>query len=67
MGEDREESWDDREYWNCPVHVYLEKPLGKQSVVAVDGEEALPLYAPQWEIEHNRRVDELNRRRESAD
>jgi hypothetical protein len=65
--EDRDESWDDREYWDCPVHVYLEKPLGARTVIAVDGNEALPLYAPRWEIEHNRRVEQENRRRRLAD
>jgi hypothetical protein len=65
--EDRDESWDDREYWDCPVHVYLEKPLADRTVIAVDGDEGLPLYAPRWEIEHNRRVERENRRRRSAD
>jgi hypothetical protein len=73
--EDRDESWDDRECWDCPVHVYLEKPLGARTVIAVrartviavDGNEALPLYAPRWEIEHNRRVERENRRRRLAD
>jgi hypothetical protein len=46
--EDRDESWDDREYWNCPVHVYLEKPLGDRSVIKADDEEALPLFVPDW-------------------
>lgn len=46
--EDRDESWEDREYWDCPVHVYLEKPLGDRPVINVDGEEALPLFVPDW-------------------
>jgi hypothetical protein len=35
--QDREESWGDGEYWDCPVHVYLEKPLGARTVIAVEG------------------------------
>lgn len=54
--EDRDESWDDREGWDRPVHTYLDKPLGNRSVIDVDTRKPLPLHAPRWEIEHNRRV-----------
>lgn len=61
------ENWDDhlgdRDYLDCPVHVYLDKPLGGRTVIWVDNEQPLPLYEPQWEIEHNRRVERENRQR----
>jgi hypothetical protein len=53
--EDDDDS-EDGEYLNCPVHVYLEAPLNGRTVVAVDMDRPLPLYAPKWEIEHNERV-----------
>jgi hypothetical protein len=61
--EDRDEYWDDRgcEYWDCPTHAYLDKPLGGRTVIDVDDEKPLPLYSPQWEIEHNRRVQREQR------
>lgn len=45
------------EYINSPVHVYLAEPLNGRAVIAVDTGRPLPLYAPQWEIEHNQRVE----------
>ena len=41
---------------DCPVHAYLDQPLGDREVIDVDTQKPLPLYAPRWEIEHNRRV-----------
>jgi hypothetical protein len=46
--EDREDSWEDREYWDCPVHVDLERPLGDRPVITADHGEALPLFVPNW-------------------
>jgi hypothetical protein len=46
-----EESDDDEqkdEYLNCPVHVYLEKPLNGRAVIDVDTDRALPLFVPNW-------------------
>jgi hypothetical protein len=68
--EDCDESWDSRASMDCPVHVYLDEPLGNRTVIDVDSHRPLPLYAPQWEIEHNRRVQEeldAARRRESSE
>lgn len=46
---DSTEHLNDRDYVNCPVHVYLETPLDGRSVVAVDGDEQpLPLFTPSW-------------------
>jgi hypothetical protein len=59
--EDSAEHSKDRDYVDCPVHVYLDKALNGRTVIAVDGDEELPLYAPRWEIEHNRRVRQQNR------
>ena len=44
--EDCEHEPDDREYWDCPVHVYLEQPLNGRAVIDADSEEPLPLYVP---------------------
>jgi hypothetical protein len=38
----------DREYINCPVHVYLDKPLDGRTVVDFQSNEELPLYVPNW-------------------
>ena len=54
--EDSDKPLVDREALNCPVHVYLDAPLSGRAVIAVDGERALPLYEPRWEVEHNQRV-----------
>lgn len=54
--EDSDEPLVDREALDCPVHVYLEAPLASRTVIAVDIERPLPLYAPRWEVEHNQRV-----------
>jgi hypothetical protein len=61
--EDSSEHFADRDYLDCPVHVYLDRPLTGRAVICVDDEQPLPLYEPQWEIEHNRRVAQENRAR----
>ena len=33
---------------NCPVHVYLDRPLGGRQVVDVETGAALPLFVPSW-------------------
>lgn len=45
---DSEDHWNDREYMDCPVHVYLEKPLDGRKVIWVDDEVELPLFVPDW-------------------
>jgi hypothetical protein len=47
--EESDEDDDNREFWNCPVHVHLEKPLNGRKVIDVDSEQALPLFVPTWE------------------
>jgi hypothetical protein len=37
-----------REYTDCPVRVWLEKPLGQRAVIDVDSDEELPLFTPSW-------------------
>lgn len=37
-----------REYTDCPVRVWLEKPLGQRAVIDVDRDEELPLFTPSW-------------------
>ena len=37
-----------REYMDCPVRVWLEKPLGHRAVIDVDSDEELPLFTPSW-------------------
>jgi hypothetical protein len=38
----------DREYMNCPVHVYLEQPLGERTVVDVETDQPVPLFVSEW-------------------
>lgn len=45
---DSEDHWNDRDYMDCPVHVYLEKPLDGRKVIWVDDEVELPLFVPDW-------------------
>jgi hypothetical protein len=40
---------EDREYINCPVHVYLDKPLGGRTVIDVQTDEAVPVFVPDWD------------------
>jgi hypothetical protein len=44
--DDDEASSRDREYLDCPVRVWLERPLGEWAVIDVDSDEELPLYTP---------------------
>ena len=37
-----------RECVNCPVHVYLDRPLEGRQVVDVETGAALPLFVPSW-------------------
>lgn len=46
--EDNEDNEDNDDYMNCPVHVYLEKPLNGRPVIDVDSGEALPLFVPSF-------------------
>ena len=46
--EDRLEDGEDREYTNCPVHVYLDKPLAGRTVIDVETDEPVPLFVPSW-------------------
>jgi hypothetical protein len=36
-----------REYVDCPVRVWLHRPLGERAVIDVDDDEELPLYVPE--------------------
>jgi hypothetical protein len=38
----------DREYVDCPVRVWLEKPLGMRAVIDVGSDEELPLFIPAY-------------------
>ena len=46
--QERDQDEDIASFWNCPVHVYLEKPLNGRKVIDVDSEQALPLFVPSW-------------------
>jgi hypothetical protein len=37
-----------REFVNCPVHVYLDRPLKDREVVDVQTGAVLPLFVPSW-------------------
>jgi len=47
---DDEETWPP-EYCNCPVHVYLDRPLGDRPVFDIHRDGFLPRYTPAWENE----------------
>ena len=36
------------EYMDCPVRVWLDRPLGERAVIDVDDDEELPLYVPKY-------------------
>ena len=36
------------EYLDCPVRVWLDRPLGDRAVIDVDTDEELPLYTPAY-------------------
>jgi hypothetical protein len=38
----------DLDYVDCPVRVWLERPLGTRAVIDVDSDEELPLFLPKW-------------------
>jgi hypothetical protein len=35
-------------YMDCPVRVWLDRPLGERAVIDVDDDEELPLYVPEY-------------------
>jgi hypothetical protein len=35
-----------RDYIDCPVRAWLDKPLGERAVIDVDSDEELPLFIP---------------------
>jgi hypothetical protein len=37
-----------REYMDCPVRVWLDRPLGDRAVIDVDDDRELPLYVPEY-------------------
>ena len=37
-----------REYTDCPVRVWLKRPLGDRAVIDVDSDDELPLYTPPY-------------------
>lgn len=37
------------DYWDCPVHVYLDRPLGDRGVFDIESDAFLPLHTPCWE------------------
>jgi len=45
---DNEPSRPDREYIDCPVRVWLGRPLGNRAVIDVDSDSELPLYVPRY-------------------
>jgi hypothetical protein len=38
----------DREYVDCPVRVWLDRPLGERAVIDHDTDEELPIYVPEY-------------------
>jgi hypothetical protein len=40
-----------RDYMDCPVRTWLERPLGGRAVIDVDSDEELPLFIPGWDRE----------------
>jgi hypothetical protein len=37
-----------REYIDCPVRVWLERPLGERAVIDIDSDKELPLFTPAY-------------------
>jgi hypothetical protein len=46
--DERVEPGEDREYINCPAHVYLDKPLGRRTVMDMQTDEPVPVFVPDW-------------------
>ena len=52
--EDEEDETEDdvrprrREYVDCPVRVWLDRPLGERALIDADDDEELPLYVPEY-------------------
>ena len=38
----------DRAHRNCPVHLYLNEPLGDRTVIDLETGRAVPLFVPYW-------------------
>lgn len=38
----------DLNYFDCPVHIDLEKPLNGRAVIDVDTDKELPLFTQSW-------------------
>lgn len=46
--DDDGDDWSDRDYLDCPVRTWLDRPLGERAVIDVDSDEELPLYTPSY-------------------
>jgi hypothetical protein len=60
-----------REYVDCPVRVWLDRPLGDRAVIDVDDDEELPLCVPEYlnnivQVDHGYRPANRRRRRPEA-
>jgi len=61
-----------REYVDCPVRVWLDRPLGERAVIDVDDDEELPLYVPTYlnnvvQPDHGYHAAKRRRRPEALD
>lgn len=65
--EDGAEHFKDRDYVDCPVHVYLEKPLNGRTVIEVDEEQPLPLARRPSSLSSYRLFGALVKRGQTAD
>lgn len=72
--EDEEDDDDVRprrnEYMDCPVRVWLDRPLGDRAVIDVDDDEELPLYVPKYlnnVVQPDHGYHPANRRRHHAE
>lgn len=60
----------DREYIDCPVRMWLDRPLGERAVIDLDTDEELPLYTPLYlnnVPQHDHGYRPANRRRRDAE
>jgi hypothetical protein len=46
--DDDEDEPRSREYMDCPVRVWLDRPLGERAVIDVDSDEELPIFTPAY-------------------
>jgi hypothetical protein len=66
--EDDEQLPRNREYLDCPIRTWLERPLGERAVIDVDSDEELPLYTSRYlnnVIQPDHGYRPVNRRRRS--